>query len=82
MKGVRSPALPVAVRGPSSVAVPVLGLVDTGADYSRATVQEREIELSATFSNTPVVLLGREDFLQHFEVTVDQRGRRFTLRSY
>jgi hypothetical protein len=108
------------VRGPSGVAVPVLGLLDTGADYSLfpislasafgidlaaaehiegqsasgvadyykwreplgATVQEREVELSATFSNTPVVLLGRADFFVQFEAAFDQRGKRFTLKPY
>jgi hypothetical protein len=55
------------VRGPAGAPVPVL---------------ERRIELSATFSNTPVVLLGREDFFVHFEVGLDQRGKRFWLEPY
>lgn len=48
-----------------------------------AIIMERKIHLRAVFADrTPVVLLGREDFFQHFKVSFDQRGLTFTAEAY
>ncbi len=47
-----------------------------------AIILGRRITLQATFADTPVALLGREDFLMHFRVSFDQRACRFTIRPY
>lgn len=46
------------------------------------TVLEREIQLLPIFGGYPEILLGREDFLSHFEFHVDQVNHRFTLTPY
>jgi hypothetical protein len=51
-------------------------------DGLRAIAFGREIQLQANFVNTPVALLGREDFLNEFEVRFDQRNSRFMVWSY
>lgn len=114
------PVISLALRGPSRVDVPILGLVDSGADYSvlplgltsllgidigqcqqieghsagghtdyfiwakplRTKLLGRDIQLKATFGNTPVALLGREDFFANFKVSFDQRKKRFRLDAY
>jgi len=40
------------------------------------------IHLKTAFSETPFVLLGREDFFNAFKVAFDQRAQRFTLERY
>jgi hypothetical protein len=51
-------------------------------DGLRAIAFGREIQLQGNFVNTPVALLGREDFLNEFEVRFDQRNSRFLVWSY
>lgn len=51
-------------------------------DRLQANIAGRQLLLEACFVNTPVVLLGREDFLMHFEVAFDQRNSRFRIRPY
>lgn len=40
------------------------------------------IHLKTAFSETPFVLLGREDFFKTFKITFDQRASKFTLELY
>jgi predicted aspartyl protease len=47
-----------------------------------AVIVGRRIKLTAVFVDTPVALLGREDFMAEFEVWFDQRGSRYALRPY
>jgi predicted aspartyl protease len=51
-------------------------------DGLQAVILGRRIGLEACFVDTPVALLGREDFLAHFRVSFDQRQCRFTIRPY
>jgi hypothetical protein len=37
-------------------------------------------KMDATFSNTPMILLGQEDFFMHFHVSFDRPAKEFTLR--
>lgn len=53
-----------------------------GAEPVSLTVLERRLELMPIFGGYPEILLGREDFLKHFEFFVDQANHRFTLRPY
>ena len=46
------------------------------------TILEKRIELMPIFGGYPEILLGREDFLIHFEFRVDQANQRFTLDPY
>jgi hypothetical protein len=46
------------------------------------TVLGKEIEVMAVFGSYPEILLGREDFLIHFELRVDQANKRFFLKPY
>lgn len=41
-----------------------------------------KVHLKTTFSETPFVLLGREDFFSAFRVAFDQRNEAFTLEPY
>jgi predicted aspartyl protease len=47
-----------------------------------AQIAGQEIELKAVFCNTPVSLLGREDFLGRFRVGFDQRKSRYRIQPY
>lgn len=47
-----------------------------------AELMERQIPLHVMFGAVPIVLLGREDFFANFQVSFDQRGKRFTLVPY
>jgi hypothetical protein len=47
-----------------------------------AVIAGRRMRLAGCFVNAPVILLGREDFLCHFEVRLDQRNSRYFLRAY
>jgi hypothetical protein len=47
-----------------------------------AVVLERCFRLYAVFVDTPVALLGRDDFMSEFELWFDHRGSRFSLRPY
>ena len=40
------------------------------------------VHLKTAFSETPFVLLGREDFFEAFKISFDHRGLKFTLESY
>ena len=48
----------------------------------RAVIEDREIRLAGCFVNSPVILLGREDFLCKFEVRLDQQNARYFLCPY
>jgi hypothetical protein len=47
-----------------------------------AVVLDRRLRLRGVFVDTPVALLGREDFMSEFEVSFDHRHSRFSLRPY
>jgi len=47
-----------------------------------AQVEDVQFPIIAAFMDTPVVLLGQEDFFKHFEVTFDYRGQRVVLKPY
>jgi hypothetical protein len=53
-----------------------------GSESVFLTVLEQQIELMPIFGGYPEILLGREDFLAHFEFNVDQAKHRFTLKPY
>lgn len=40
------------------------------------------VHLKTAFSETPFVVLGREDFFASFKVAFDQRAQQFTLEPY
>jgi hypothetical protein len=40
------------------------------------------LHLKTAFSDTPMTLLGREDFFNAFKISFDQRVPRFTLETY
>jgi predicted aspartyl protease len=42
----------------------------------------KTIELEGVFVDTPVALLGRNDFMTHFELTFDHHGSRVLARPY
>lgn len=48
----------------------------------RAQVEDVQFEVIPAFMETPVILLGQEDFFTHFEVTFDHRAQKVTLRPY
>lgn len=45
-------------------------------------VLEKTIELEAVFVDSPVALLGRNDFMTHFELTFDHATKRVLARPY
>ena len=47
-----------------------------------AQIEDVQFPLSATFMDTPVIILGQEDFFKHFKVTFDHRAQQITLRPY
>jgi hypothetical protein len=47
-----------------------------------AVILGRRLRLQATFLDTPVALLGREDFLNAFQVTFDQPAERFAIDAW
>jgi hypothetical protein len=51
-------------------------------DGIQTLIEGRRIRLAGCFVDSPVILLGREDFLCHFEVRFDQRNSRYFLRAY
>ena len=48
----------------------------------RAHIAGVELQLTGVFADTPVALLGRQDFFRVFEVAFDERATRFTLTRY
>ncbi len=51
-------------------------------DVLPANILGHELDLKAVFADTPVALLGRQDFFEHFAVRFDQRNERVTLTRY
>lgn len=47
-----------------------------------AQIEDVQLPLAATFMQTPLVLLGQEDFFSRFKVTFDHRRQRVTLKPY
>lgn len=46
----------------------------------QAEVFGHRFKMAATFSATPMILLGQEDFFMHFHVAFDRPAKEFTLR--
>jgi hypothetical protein len=46
----------------------------------RAEVFGHRFKIDATFTSTPLILLGQEDFFMHFYVAFDRPAKEFTLR--
>jgi hypothetical protein len=53
-----------------------------GEDSFAATILDRRVRLKAVFTDTPVPLLGRDDFLACFKVLFAQRGPWYAIRPY
>jgi hypothetical protein len=47
-----------------------------------AQIEDVQFQLLATFMDTPVILLGQEDFFMRFHVSFDRREQKVTLRPY
>jgi hypothetical protein len=48
----------------------------------KATIFGRDLELTAIFTETPIALLGREDFFSAFRVVFDERALTLTIDPY
>jgi len=46
-----------------------------------ATFDGQTVKLTAAFADTPIALLGRDDFFVHYLVTINQRDRNFILQA-
>lgn len=47
-----------------------------------AQVEDIQFRITATFMDTPVILLGQVDFFRRFHVTFDYRAQQISLRPY
>lgn len=47
-----------------------------------AQVEDIQFRVTATFMETPVILLGQEDFFRRFHVAFDHRAQTVSLRPY
>ncbi len=55
---------------------------DADGEHLRARVRGRELPLRAVFTDTPIALLGRNDFLRRFKVKLNQRAQAFAIKPY
>jgi hypothetical protein len=47
-----------------------------------AQIEDVQFRVTATFMDTPVILLGQEDFFRRFHVAFDARAQTVTLRPF
>jgi hypothetical protein len=48
----------------------------------KAQIEDVQFRLTATFMDTPVIILGQEDFFRRFHAAFDHREQTITLRPY